>query len=129
MIDSIHLQKAKFFEKYQVYDCLYQISSNGKTFRGYYSNDVGWQLEADTPDCSEDLLENVLDWLWNNYRWDKIERDLSDVHVALISEIEQTNTEINKLISMLNNNPSSDLEHILRKTLKIKYGLDSTSKS
>ena len=129
MIDSIHLQKAEFFEKYQVYDCLYQICSDGKTFKGHYSNDVGWQLDAESPDCSEDLLENVLDWLWNNYRWDKIERDLSNVHIEFVSEIQQTTKEINKLISMLNNNPSSDLDHIIKQTLQTKYGLDFPSKS
>ena len=108
MIDSIRLQKAEFVEKYQIYDCLYQISSNGKTFRGYYSNDVGWQIEAESPDCSEQQLENILDWLWRNYQWDKVQRDLNNVHIEFISETQQTTTEINKLIYMLNNNPSSD---------------------
>ena len=86
-------------------------------------------MKPKDPTVQNHQLENILDWLWSNYQWDKVQGDLSNVQVALISEIEQTNTEINKLISMLNNNPSSDLEHILRKTLKIKYGLDSTSKS
>ena len=129
MIDSIHLQKAEFLEKYHAYDCQYQIKSSGETYRGYYSNDTGWELEAESPNGSEQQLENILDWLWRNYQWDKVQRDLNNVHIEFISETQQTNTEINKLISMLNNNPSSDLEHILRKTLKIKYGLDSTTKS
>ena len=108
MIDSIHLQKAEFLEKYHAYDCQYQIKSSGETYRGYYSNDTGLELEAESPNCSEQQLENILDWLWRNYQWDKVQRDLNNVHIEFISETQQTTTEINKLIYMLNNNPSSD---------------------
>ena len=108
MIDTIHLQKAAFFEKYQVYDCCYQIRCNGKSYQGHYSNDIGWELEAESPNGSEQQLENILDWLWRNYQWDKVQRDLNNVHIEFISETQQTTTEINKLIYMLNNNPSSD---------------------
>ena len=127
MIDTIHLQKAAFFEKYQVYDCCYQIRCNGKTYQGHYSNDIGWELEADTPDYAEEDLEEILAWLWNNYQWDKIEHDLDNVFVEIVSESAQSNTEVNKLISMLNKNLSSDLKNILRQTLQNKHGIDLTS--
>jgi hypothetical protein len=129
MIDSIHLQKAEFLEKYHAYDCQYQIKSNGETYRGYYSTETGWKLAAERPDCSEPQLENILDWLWSNYQWDKVQGDLNNVNIEFVSEIQQTTKEINKLISMLNNNPSSDLDHILKQTLQTEYGLDFPSKS